>query len=369
MPLNVRASLSYANVADVEVTRLNGKPCVAFAASAHGGTERLWFCFRIANGKALQKTRGPVMLLLKHCESMLGGGRPENIQPVIRYEQGEWQRLDPGKPAPTEDGRLGAWWQIDAPDIYADIAVCYPYGMPELNRLLHELGGRYRADAIGLSQGDRHIMRLSNDLGQPGGRRPGVYCIARQHAGETPASWVLDGLLRHLAELGDRVPLIWTAPLADIDGIEQGDYGKTHASADMYYAWSGDHLRHEAAVLRRDIARWADRCSPTLILDLHAPSLCDTSGVFAFVGDQADDEQSQWVNTLRHALGEDAADKFARVLTGPWPDARQVLQEQAGCPAVTLEVPYARIGQSVLTIERYREIGARLASAIAEQIH
>jgi len=368
MPLTIRTTLSHANVADAEVIKIDGKPCVAFAASAHGGTERLWFCFRIANGKALQKTRGPVMLLLKHCESMLGGGRPENIQPVIRFGQSDWQRLDPGKPAPTEDGRLGAWWQIEAPDVYADIAACYPYGMRELNQLLHELGGRYRADAIGLSQGDRHLMRLSNDLGEPNGNRPGIYCIARQHAGETPASWVLDGLLRHLATLGERGPLIWTAPLADIDGIEQGDDGKTHPAGDMYYAWTGEHRRHESSVFLQDVTRWADRCAPKLILDLQAPTLGETGGVFAFADGQPDAAQSDWIVAMQRGLGEDAADPFARVLAGPWPDARQVLQQQAACPAITLKVPYARIGERVLTVQRYREIGARLAATIVDRL-
>jgi len=112
---------------------------VAFAASAHGGPERLWFCFRLRNGKALQRTRGPMRLLLKHGESMLGWRGAEPVQPVIRYETGDWRRLPAGKPAPTPDGRAGAWWQIDAPDLYADVAACYPYGQAELNAMLHQV--------------------------------------------------------------------------------------------------------------------------------------------------------------------------------------------------------------------------------------
>jgi len=372
MALTVQTNLPHANVADVEISAVDGVPCVAFAASAHGGPERLWFCFRLRNGKALQRTRGPMRLLLKHGESMLGWRGAEPVQPVIRYETGDWRRLPAGKPAPTPDGRAGAWWQIDAPDLYADVAACYPYGQAELNAMLHQVAPYYTAEAIGLSRLDRSIIRLANGYGEAAGRRPGVYLLARQHSGETPASWVLEGLLRTFAELGDRAPLVWAAPICDPDGVERGDYGKDAGPYDLNRAWGVPPRRHENLVLQQDVWRWADRCDPRLILDFHAPGLGETDGLYLFTAADAGDEQEQWITALGGALGEYAAAEFRRVpdYRSRWagPSACTHLRGAIGCAALTVECPYARAGETVLSIEHYRDAGRRLAQAIADRL-
>jgi len=372
MPLTVQTNPPHANVADVEISSVDGVPCVAFAASAHGGPERLWFCFRLRNGKALQRTRGPIRLLLKHGESMLGWRGAEAVQPVIRYETGEWRRLPAGKPAPTPDGRAGAWWQIEAPDLYADVAVCYPYGQAELNAMLHQVAPCYAADAIGLSRGDRPMMRLANAYGEPNAKRPGVYLLARQHSGETPGSWVLDGLLRTFAELGEQAPLAWAVPLCDPDGVERGDYGKDAYPYDLNRAWGTPPQRQENLVLQRDIWRWSDRCDGRLVLDFHAPGLGETDGLYVFTADGAGEEQERWIGAFGEALGDYAAPDFRRVPDYPsrWagPNACAHLRETIGCAALTVECPYARAGQTVLGIEHYREAGSRLAQAVADRL-
>ena len=372
MAITVQMNVAHANVADVEIGRADGRPCVAFAAAAHGGPERLWFCFRVRNGRALQRERGPITLLLKHAESMLGGQAPDRIQPVMRVGTGEWARLPPGKPAPTPDGRMGVWWQIDAPEVYADIAVCYPYGQPQVNALLAAAGGYYQAAAIGLSRGDRPIRRLGNADGEPGAGQPGIYLIARQHAGETPGSWVLDGLLRAFAQRPDNAPLIWCVPIADVDGVEAGDYGKDAPPCDLNRAWGIPPLRHEVMVMQRDAWRWAERCEPWLMLDFHAPGLCEADGLYVFTADDAGDDQEQWIERFRAALGPYASPDFRRVPNYPsrWTglNATRFFRERIGCPAMTFESSYVRAGETVLSPEHYREAGARLAGAVAEAL-
>jgi len=373
MTLTVQTNLPYANVADVEVTQLDGRPAVTFAASAHGGPERLWFCFRVRNGKAMQKTRGPVRLLLKHVETMLGGNSPANIRPVIRYETGEWQRLEAGKPAPTRDGRMGAWWEIDAPNLYADIAVCFPYGNPELTELLGQTNGYYNVDAIGLSRFDRPILRLANDFGSADGdKRPGIYLTARLHAGETPGSWVLDGVLRKFAELGEQAPLVWAVPLTDPDGIEQGDYGKDAYPYDLNRGWGKAPMRHEVMLLQRDLWRWTERCDARLMLDFHAPGLCEPTGLYMYAPDPEQHGEDAWVDAFNEALGEYASPNFRRVINYPTrfahPNSTQFVRETIGCAAITFECSYVSAGDIVLTPDRYREAGARIAQTIADRL-
>src|SRR5690606_24228363 len=102
---------------------------------------------------------------------------------------------------------------------FFDFAYCYPYGATELDALLAESNGYWRRDTFGVSPQGRPMVRLCNDYGHKENQRPGLYLLARQHSGETPGSWMLDGFLRRVAELGDAAPLVWAAPLTNIDGV------------------------------------------------------------------------------------------------------------------------------------------------------
>lgn len=368
--VEVDGSIAYGNVADVEVTMREGAPVVAAAAAAKGGPERAWFCFRIAQPRRGRRLSRPFTLVLKHLQTMLGGGDPGALNPVVRYAAEDWRRLPAGKPAPTDDGRLGGWWTLEAPITFVDVALCYPYGQPEVAALVQETGA-LAVETIGVSEGGRPMLRLANDYGGPdGGRRPGVYLLGRQHAGEAPGSWVLDGLLRGLAGSPDSGPMVWAAPLVDIDGVEAGRYGKDHPPHDLNRAWGRPAMRHEALVLQADARRWADRCHPALMLDLHAPGIGETDGLYAYRTPGGSDEG--WLELLERRLDDLAGEPFGREAMYPSRYERGqacgFFQNELGCPALTLEIPYSRCGDRVLDRETYREAGARIAAGLMERL-
>ncbi len=381
MGLRISSDFPHGNVADVEIALSDEGATVAFAASAHGGPERMWFCFRIER-KGWPSVRGPITLLLKHLDTMLGGGDPAKVHPVIRYDGKQWQRLEPGRPAPTDDGRLGAWWKIDAPANHVDVALCYPYGMGDLRTLLEETDGCWHHDPIGLTTRDRPLLRLANDYGSADAPdRPGLYLLARQHAGETPGSWVMDGMLRRFAALGERAPLVWAVPFADPDGVERGDYGKDAFPHDLNRAWGRPPMRHEIMAIQRDARRWADRCRPALMLDLHAPGLGEMTGLYCFMTDCGDAEGGadriarlkRWTDAFAARLGDLAADNFARIPNYPsrWnaPNATRYFRDTFDLDALSVESSYQAAGAKVLSIDDYRDAGARLADAIVDRIH
>ncbi len=205
MALKVDTNIPYGNACDISITESAGMAEVHFAACPHGGPECLWFCFRLTQFAPVAGQK--VKLVLKHSYNMLGGSNPLNMRPVVQYAGMDWERL--GAPAIENlpDGCNLAVWLIDAPEVSLDVAYCYPYGRPEISALLSETHGHWRADTIGVSQGSRPLTRLSNDYGILGGQRPGIYLLSRQHSGETPGSWTLDGFLRYIATLGDDVQL------------------------------------------------------------------------------------------------------------------------------------------------------------------
>jgi predicted deacylase len=259
-----------------------------------------------------------------------------------------------------------------------DIAFCYPYGLPELEALVRDCGGYWQADTIGVSQRARPLTRLSNSPGQVDGSRPGLYLVARQHSGETPGSWVLDGLLRHLATLGERAPLVWAVPLSNMDGVEQGDYGKDNFPYDVNRAWGSPPMRHETLVIQRDMQRWKARCKPTLGLDFHAPGASEADGAYFYLPDpdkygEQHRGAAKWADVFGAALTSQVASKqIGRVAryASRWetPSFVTYCCHTLGLCGLTLETPYALAGETLLTPQLYQEAGARMATAIVKEL-
>jgi hypothetical protein len=329
-------------------------------------------------------------LVLEHAGNLLGGAQPQTLRPVIRYpgaldaRLATWQRLPGGELMTGPDGQTSVYWEVPIPvgppvRTGAEVAFCYPYGPPELESLVQETDDCWRVDSIGVSQGGRSLLRLSNDYGQiEGARRPGLYLMARQHSGETPGSWVLDGFLRHIASLGEAAPLVWAVPLTNIDGVAQGDYGKDNFPYDLNRAWGQPPMRHEVLALQSDVGRWAVRCRPGLVLDLHAPGSSETSGIYCYLPDSAvrsrfHQEALCWTTAIKAALTPlYAAECFERVAryASRWetPRCTDFCWSRHGVCGLGVEIPYAMVGDLVLTREHYRDAGARIAKAVSKRL-
>ncbi len=375
MSLRVLTNIPYGNACNVSVIQEDEGPLVSFAADPHGGPESLWFCLRLEESSPGRKRRDKVKLVLKHLDSMLGASDPEKIRPVTRSPDGDWERLPPGIPQCLSDGRRNAVWYVDHPDPTLDIALCYPYGRSEIEALITDTGAYWKLDEIGVSQEGRSLIRLCNYTSLEEDERPGVFIVARQHSGETPGSWVMDGFLRHVATLGDAAPLVWSIPLAHIDGVEGGDYGKDGFPYDLNRAWGDPPMRHEILVYKRDLGRWIARCRPFMGMDFHAPGCCETGGIYAFLPnpDQFEEAHRRATETASHigkVLGKEyASESFERIPTylSRWetPGFTSHCCTQ-GFFGLTLETPYSQAGDLVLTREHYREAGTRIARAVLE---
>ena len=374
MAVLLDTDIPYGNACDIEIVEKDDRSLVLFSADPHGGPCSLWFCFRLrAEGDGPAK----VSLRFRNPDTTLGGGRAEGLRPVIRPDGGDWERLPRGRREDLPDGRYHIAWDIERPASFADVALCYPYGPNELDALVDETAPAFNVDHIGVSQAGRPIVRLSNDYGEPEGERPGLYLLARQHSGETPGSWVLDGFLRKVAELGDAAPLVWAVPLTNIDGIVQGDYGKDNYPYDLNRAWSIPAMRHETNAMMGDVNRWKARCAPALAIDFHAPGGSEDRGAYAFIpgvthGYSAEARARVWAELLGKAAGEYGDMPFPRVATyrSRWetPNEGDYFRTVHEVPALCIETPYALSGEVVFTRERYRDFGTRLATAVTEEL-
>lgn len=378
MTLEVDTSIPFGNAADVCITDDDETPEVSFAADPHGGPECLWFCFRLKNGGYGKPEGKQVRLVLKHLYTMLGGNRPPNLRPVMRPAGEDWVRMEPGVERFAPDGQPEAVWVIDLPQQHVDVAFCYPYGPPDVETLVNDTGGYWRSDTIGVSQAGRPLVRLSNRYGEAGDEAPGLYFIARQHSGETPGSWVLDGILRHFAETSMDSCVVWAVPLSNVDGVVQGDYGKDNFPYDLNRAWGQPPMRHETLVIQRDLARWRERCRPALTIDFHAPGGCEADGLYCYLPNpekaaDAHAEAAKWAEAVSDALTPKyAAPEFGRVINyaSRWetPNFTSYCANTLGLCGFALETPYAIAGETLLIREGYRDAGERIADALIRRL-
>ncbi|MEI6148276.1 MAG: hypothetical protein WCS01_04205 [bacterium] len=373
MSLKVITQFPGGNAADVEILSGGPIPEVRFASDPCGGPEVMWFHFRLEETAPDPATQTKVRLTWTYFDNVAGAAESPDCVPVYLVPGQTWTRLKKGDETRTPDGRRQLSWSLPHPAPAIEFAFCFPYGPADVDAVLDRSKDYWQAVPIGLSQGGRRLLRLHNAPGSPGGTQPGIYIVARQNAGETPGSWVLDGFLRHWAQIRKGAYVIWAVPLADIDGVVRGHYGKDNFPYDLNRAWGVPPMRHETLAIRHDVERWKARCRPILALDLHAPGACSRDGVYACMSkDPAAPmaaEETKWCNVFQNELqAEFAAPEFKRVAADParreTPSFSSYLRDEMGVPSLALEIPYSQIAGNVLTQKSYREIGRRLALAI-----
>lgn len=371
----ISADIPHGNMAQAVVAG-EDLPAIHFSAHPHGGTEMLWWCFRLERTAPAPAT---VRLVWDHVGNCLGLG-PDSIRllhPVVRHDGGAWARLPAGTRRDRADGRVAAVWETSAPQRWLEVAFCFPHGADDVVDFARQTGWRH--DVIGVSSQGREVIRVANDYGVKGGTRPGVYCVAHQHASEMSGAWALHGFLEEMARQGDAAPLVWSVPVTNVDGTVEGDYGKDPFPWDLNRAWGYPPMRTEVLTCMHDIGLWRSRCRPVLCLDFHSPGGAEADGCYTFLLDpktypEAHALGAAWADALAAELGEFAAPDFKRVATYP---SRFTTEQHASFSrfysqgdllGMTFEIPYHRIRDRVLEIADYREIGRRMAVAVCRRL-
>jgi hypothetical protein len=370
MSLKVVTQFAGGNARDVSVRTDTEVPEVCFAAGPQGSREALWFRFRLLETEPGTTACRRLRLVLKYFETMRGAGDPAQCMPVYHPIDQGWFRMKHGQAETEPDGRTRVFWHINYPDPGTEVALCYPYGRQEIDILLKKSKGHWQADNVGLTQGGKRIVRLSSSYGSSRRGQSGLYLTARQNAGETPGSWVLDGVLQQFSRERQNPFLTWVVPLADMDGV----VGRGSAQPPVTEAWGSPPGRHETLVLQRDMTHWYERCRPALALDFRSPGICDADGIFCRLPHpdrfpQHHQAAVKWANVIQEKLtAEYAAPDFRRSpQERPGPAAGGLMDyccNELDICALTIVVPFSVTGREVLTQKRYREAGKRIAQAI-----
>ncbi len=343
---------------------------VRFAAEPRNCPEALWFHIRLT-GLAGRSIR----VILANPEQTLGGADWSGNRPAVRIDAGRWHRGHCPVPVTTPGGRTEWAWQLEPGAETIELAACFPYQPADLQQTLVELEGAFRTELLGLTGANRRIVRVYN---RPADRsHPSVYLTARNHAGETPGSWVLDGLLRAVA--GDtrlREGLtVWAAPFVDLDDVVEGSYGKDPWPHDCNRSWGpGVPARAEVRAVFEDIHRLHGRSDLAFFCDLHAPSHRERNVYVPLRGWDQDSVVSEQARRFAESFAAHCPSDLRSVqphVTPPRGHSRHAglsasrwARDVLGVDAACLETSYQGLGGKIFSVADYRRLGAALAETL-----
>ena len=376
--LKVRPAAVSGNGVVLAVRRERRQWVVEFMSEPRNSAERLWFNLECTGAGGSR-----VRFVWLNAHLCLGTGSAEamaNVRPVVRLDRGDWRRVREVRVRERPLGGHFLTFTTPAPCHRVQAAFCYPYGPDDLKATLRKTKGFWDLDVIGLTGKGRELLRVhaAADKKRPG--RPGAYIVARQHAGEVPGTWVLDGIMRAVAAeppLG-RLRRIewWAVPFADLDGALEGNYGKDSFPIDFNRAWAAMPMRPEVAAIQQDLRYFAEGRARRLVLDLHGPGGGETRVYMMHPRKNRPKAQQQASKSFHSALSAQIPEQPPERL-GVVPeygvrwDLRHNLSSWAWdglnkTLAVTIETAYQPMADGDWSDrDDYREIGLRVANAAA----
>ncbi len=349
-----------------------------FYADAGSSPRPLWFYF------VVEGVQSPSLRCdLVNADECFGPRRDwANVRPVFSADGRNWERL--ARVEYVEESPDTGYFSFTAPIVgpSTHLAYCYPYSTDDLRRVLNLV-----PDRQGLSVGElcqsaegRPVPYLR--FGNHTSPSRNVWVLARQHAGETPSSYVMDGLIQWFCRLEPAVleSLANTAfhliPMVDVDGVFHGRFGKDQRPVDYNRDWRERPELPETRALIDAITDSTALRPLDLVVDIHAPHHGDAECyAFGYAPDDTGEMlalQQRLVRCLASVSPPriDFREDCVRRNLNPPGSAREYLRRAFQAPVMTLEVSYHRSRAGVFLTQRdYRDFGAALGVALHRTFH
>eukprot|EP00051_Salpingoeca_urceolata_P011895 m.147929 g.147929 ORF g.147929 m.147929 type:complete len:428 (+) comp17301_c1_seq3:364-1647(+) len=216
---------------------------------------RLWFNFRVTGARNGQRAIFNVLNLSKSKSLFRDGNTP-----VVRStSRRHWHRLPPSqvfyyrKPPGAKKAPyvLSFAFVFDSDTDAFEFAYSYPYSVSRLETYLAAMDRTafVSRECIGLTKQRRRLDMLTitaahnaNPACRPRENTKVVFVTSRVHPGETPASFVCQGLIDYLisdeaAVLREQV-IFKVIPMLNPDGVFHGNYRCSSAGTDLNRCWA-----------------------------------------------------------------------------------------------------------------------------------
>lgn len=251
---------------------------IAYTAPLDGGISNrtLWFCFRVKNAANIKLT-----LVQEKMERTLevnflatyGATRPVKREGL----EGEWKRIS-GDDVRYNRETLDFSFDITPETNETYVAFCYPYQYDDFLKFIKNNQSPYmRMEIIGKSgEGRDYPMLFIGNFNDPTPKKL-LIATARQHCGESPSSFVLEGFIKEAicdSEYGKFVRskvIMGIVPLTNIDGAEEGRYGKDTPPVDFNRDWNAAPVHVEIRHVMKQIEKLGEKYLFSFYFDFHAP--------------------------------------------------------------------------------------------------
>ncbi|XP_059583800.1 cytosolic carboxypeptidase 6 isoform X2 [Alligator mississippiensis] len=213
---------------------------------------RVWFNFTVENIKESQRVIFNIVNFSK-TKSLYRDGMTPMVKSTSRPK---WQRLPPKNvyyyrcPDHRKNYVMSFAFCFDREDDIYQFAYCYPYTYTRLQHYLDNLQRRnmdyFCRELLGLSVQQRRLdlLTITNPVNlKPGAEQKVVFITARVHPGETPSSFVCQGIIDFLVSphpvakvLRDHL-VFKIAPMLNPDGVYLGNYRCSLMGFDLNRHW------------------------------------------------------------------------------------------------------------------------------------
>ncbi len=249
---------------------------VRFQAPLDESPQSLWYYFRICDAKDTK-----LLLTQKDLEHVLGVHESRGYSPVCPvFRDGEhspWERINEKNISFSEDPLEFTFTLIPKTDS-CYVAFCFPYTLEDFDFFLKgKNSDLIKKRIIGKTgEGRDYPMILIGEPENPAVSKMAVF-TTRVHAGETPGSFVLEGLLnRLLADSPDMMKVLQTTlfcifPMVDLDSVQVGRYGKDRFPCDFNRDWKTEPYHVEIKLIQEAVDELSRKYEILSFCDLHAP--------------------------------------------------------------------------------------------------
>lgn len=259
------------------------------------------------------------------------------------------------------------------------VAYSYPYTNSDLNMLIKEIQNspEVTISTIGKSEEGRDILKvhINRSVSAVSKTNQQIWVVCREHPGETPASFVCEGMIHALLKhpAGKRLREVYGfsfIPILNVDGVAHGYYYHNANGVNLSFDWE-EFRSIEARVLQEAIADDIKKGAMRMMINLHS---CNdpTKGHF-FLKISESELKPRDIEFQRGIFR--VANRVHPQLQGHSP-VRQwdlssitgnALYRHNGVHCLYLECNYSRGADgSTVTPESLGETGAALVQALAE---
>jgi murein tripeptide amidase MpaA len=380
MPLNMKVFTDFEGAAAAGIEIATSERIVFEIPPDPVGPEYLWFYFKIVADKPIQ----PELVLKNASGAHQTGKRWYITKPVISADGIHWIRSEQTSYPDVLGIRhlLGGQPQfhfrspIAAETLW--VAYCYPYTHVEWEQFYSTIGSRpgVSLKSIGKSEAGRDIPEVVIDLptsGLPRDRKT-IWVVCREHPGETPASFVCEGLIRALLD-SSHARLLKTyrfriVPMLNVDGIAQGHYYRNLQGINLATDW--DHFKSsEVNALHSAMQTDLESGEVVLMVNLHSSNDPTKGHFFLEINhDRIKPELVEIQKRLLKAADGKQPQMQSRATVKLWDDrgiTGNALNDRYGVYCWYLESNYSLGADgSIVTEESLREVGRALVNTLQQ---